>query len=75
MPSNKNPLVTVHPGPGKLPAGTVNASAFIGGGGGGGGSSAALLAHITDPVDAHMASAIGVNPIDQIGRASCRERV
>lgn len=62
MPSTKDPISTVSPGPGKLPAGTVTASAFIFMGGGGGGSSAALLAHITDPVDAHMASAIGVNP-------------
>jgi len=61
MPSPKTPLAAVSPGPGKLPAGTVTASAFLFLGGGGG-SSAALLAHITDAVDAHMASAIGVNP-------------
>lgn len=64
MPSSKDPLTSVNPGPGKLPAGVVNASAFIIPGGGGGGSNAALLAHINDPVDAHMASAIGVNPTD-----------
>lgn len=60
MPSPKDPLSTITPGPGKLPAGTVPAGAllFVSGGGGG----AALLAHVTDPVDAHMASAIGVNP-------------
>lgn len=63
MPSSKDPLSTINPGPGKLPAGTVTASALLIPGGGGG-SSAALLAHIADPVDAHMASAIGVNPLD-----------
>ena len=61
MPSTKDPITTVNPGPGKVPAGTVSASAllFLPGGGGGAG----LEAHITDPIDAHMASAIGVNAI------------
>jgi hypothetical protein len=61
MPSTKDPNTTVNPGPGKVPAGTVSASAllFLPGGGGGAG----LEAHITDPVDAHMASAIGINPV------------
>lgn len=61
MPSNRNPVGLVNPGPGKLSTGVVPASALLFPGGGG--SSAALLAHITDPVDAHMASAIGVNPV------------
>jgi hypothetical protein len=61
MPSPKNPVSTVVPGAGRLPASTVSASAFIfPGGGGGGGSMAALQAHITDQQDAHMAGAIGI---------------
>ena len=63
MPSPKDPIATVNPGPGKLPAGTVTASSLLFTGGGG---SAGLVAHITDPVDAHMASAIGVNPISPV---------
>ena len=64
MPSPKNPVSTVVPGAGRLPASTVSASAFIfpGGGGPGGGSMAALQAHTTDPRDAHMAGAIGIPP-------------
>lgn len=65
MPSSKNPVLVVIPGPGKLPAGTVTASALLFPPGGGGG--AALSAHITDPVDAHMASAIGMNPLNAVG--------
>lgn len=65
MPSSKNPVTVVLPGPGKLPAGTVTASALLFPPGGG--SGAALAAHITDPVDAHMASAIGVNPLNPAG--------
>lgn len=61
MPSTKNPVGLVEPGPGKLSAGVVSASSLLFPSGGGGGS-AALLAHINDPVDAHMASAIGINP-------------
>ena len=57
MPSTRDPVTTVLPGPGRLPANTVSASALIFPPGGG--SSAALTAHITDPVDAHQASAIG----------------
>jgi hypothetical protein len=57
MPSIKNPVLTVQPGPGRLPAGTVPAAALIFPPGGS--SDAALQAHITDPVDAHMATAIG----------------
>jgi len=60
MPSTKRPALVVNPGPGKLPAGVATASSFTFSPGGGGG--AALAAHINDPVDAHMASAIGVNP-------------
>lgn len=60
MPSTKDPNTTVNPGPGKVPAGTVAASALLVPPGGGGG--AGLEAHITDPTDAHMASAIGINP-------------
>lgn len=65
MPSPKNPVTIVVPGPGRLPASTISASAFIipGGGGGGAGAMAALMAHITDPVDAHMAGAIGIPPV------------
>lgn len=63
MPSNRNPATVVNPGPGRLAAGTLTESAFIFGGGGGG-SGAALHAHIVDPMDAHMASAIGINPTD-----------
>ena len=62
MPSSNDPATTVNPGPGKLPAGSVPAGAIVGGGGGGGGAFAALTAHITNPYNAHMASAIGVNP-------------
>jgi len=63
MPSDKNPAQIVNPGPGRLSAGVATDSAFIFDGSGGG-SAAALHAHIVDPVDAHMASAIGVNDID-----------
>ena len=63
MPSSKNPVLTVLPGPGRLPASTISASAFIVPGGGGAGALAALTAHITDPVDAHMAGAIGIPPV------------
>jgi len=59
MPSNNDPSV-VQPGPGKLAAGQVPASAlafpFSGSGD--------LAAHIGDPIDAHMASAIGVPETD-----------
>jgi hypothetical protein len=65
MPSGKNPAQVVNPGPGKLPAGTVTASALLFPPGGG--SGAALTVHITDPTDAHMASAIGVNPTNAAG--------
>lgn len=57
MPSNRDPVAVVQPGPGRLPANTVPANALIFPPGGS--SDAALQAHITDPVDAHMASAIG----------------
>ncbi len=57
MPSALNPNDVVQPGPGRLPADTVPAGALLVPPGGG--SEAALQAHITDPVDAHMASAIG----------------
>jgi len=60
MPSNKDPNLVVNPGPGRLPAGVVTASALLFPAGGG--SNAALQAHITNPLDAHMASAIGINP-------------
>lgn len=54
MPSNKSPTV-VQPGPGKLAAGQVPASALafpLTGGD--------VAAHVNDPVDAHMAGAIGI---------------
>lgn len=55
MPSSRDPSV-VQPGPGKLAAGQVQASAIafpIGGSGD-------LAAHINDPIDAHMSGAIGI---------------
>lgn len=55
MPSNKSPSV-VNPGPGKLSANQVPASALSFPFGGGGD----LAAHINDTIDAHMAGAIGV---------------
>jgi hypothetical protein len=58
MPSNKDPKSTVLAGAGKLPAGVVPASALLFPAGGGGG--AALQAHIHNPLDAHMAGAIGI---------------
>jgi len=57
MPSSRDPVTVVQPGPGRLPGGTVPASALLFPAGGG--SDAALQAHITDPVNAHMATAIG----------------
>lgn len=54
MPSNKPPTV-VQPGAGKLAAGQVPASALsfpVGG--------ADVAAHVSDPVDAHMAGSVGV---------------
>ena len=65
MPSSKNPRGAVNPGPGKLPAGVVPAGALLFPPGGG--SEAALQAHVIQPVDAHMASAIGINPYDTLG--------
>ena len=62
MPSTRDPNEVVNPGPGKLPAGTVPSSAFISIGGGGSGV-ALIQAHMADPVDAHMASAIGIEPV------------
>lgn len=58
MPSPKDPTVVVQPGPGRLPANTAPASAFITPPGGS--SSAALAAHIADPVGAHQGSAIAI---------------
>ena len=66
MPSVKNPILVVGSGPGKLPAGTVTASALLFPPGGGG-SEAALTAHIIEPIDAHRASAIGINPTNAAG--------
>jgi hypothetical protein len=62
MPSPKDPALVVLPGPGRVPAGSVPSGALIGGGGGGGGAFAALQAHINNPLNAHYASAVGVNP-------------
>lgn len=64
MPSTKNPNTVVNPGSGRLPVGSVPASAllFVPGGGGEG-----LSAHITNPVDAHMATAIGVPAVYPAG--------
>lgn len=64
MPSTKDPNLVVNPGPGRLPEGSVVASSltFVSGGG----SDAGLTAHITDPVDAHMASAIGIPEYDPL---------
>ena len=66
MPSPRNPATVVNPGPGLLPDSVLTASAYIFHSGGGGGSDAALEAHIHNPIDAHMASAIGVNPTDPV---------
>jgi hypothetical protein len=58
MPSTKPPTI-VQPGPGKLAAGQVPASALafpISGGD--------VAAHVNDPVDAHMAGAIGIPVIN-----------
>lgn len=60
MPSTQNPVGLVNPGPGKTLPGQVIVGSI--GGGGGGGGSGDLLAHIQDPLDAHFASAIGVEP-------------
>lgn len=49
MPSNQNPSASINAGEGPR----------VTGGGGSGGANAALIAHITDPSDAHPASAIG----------------
>jgi hypothetical protein len=57
MPSIKNPFLVVLPGPGKVPANAVPASALsfpIAGGSGD------ITAHVNDPTDAHFAGAIGV---------------
>lgn len=64
MPTNGNPFQIVNPGSGRLPAGTVAASAFVFQGGAGG--NVALAAHIHNPRDAHMAGAIGIPPIDPV---------
>ena len=66
MPSIKVPTSVVVPGAGRLPAATISASAFIVPGGGSGGAMAALQAHINDPVDAHMAGAIGIPAVNPI---------
>ena len=60
MPSNKDPNPAVSPGPGRLPADSVPAGALLFPAGGG--SESGLEAHIINPYNAHMASAIGVNP-------------
>lgn len=49
MPSNQNPSASINAGEGPR----------VTGGGGSGAANAALIAHITDPTDAHLASAIG----------------
>lgn len=71
MPSNKDPIATVQPGPGRLPDGTVTASSLdfeLGGG-----SEAALQAHISDPENAHASSAIGTGSHPQLaGSADTR---
>lgn len=54
MPSSKSPTF-VQPGPGKLASGQVPASALSFPFGGGD-----VAAHISDPVDAHMANAVGL---------------
>jgi len=64
MPSSKNPITVVVPGPGKLPANVANASALLFPAGGASGVS--ISSHITDPTDAHMSSAIGVAATDPV---------
>jgi hypothetical protein len=67
MPSYKNPASIVNPGPGRLPAGTVPANALLFPVGSGGDISEELQAHIHQTIDAHLASAIGVNPYNAAG--------
>lgn len=92
MPSSKDPSSIVNSGPGRLPAGSVNASALTfqaSAGNSANSNNAARIAaleteatnisgqlgtlgtqltglqgHITDPLDAHMAGAVGVPAID-----------
>lgn len=61
MPSTKDPSI-VQPGPGKLAAGQVPASAIAFPFGGAGD----LAAHIADPIDAHMSGAIGIPEVDPV---------
>ena len=63
MPSTKNPT-TLTPGPGLLPEASVPEAAltFPVGGGGVGGSTGGLAAHLADPVGAHNAVAIQLQP-------------
>lgn len=63
MPSPKDPTAVVKPGAGKVPAGSVPISALTFPAGGGSGD---LAAHLADPVDAHMAFAIGIPEIDPV---------
>jgi hypothetical protein len=60
MPSPKDPNSTVQPGPGRLPSNTVPAGALLVNNPAGGGAS--LEAHLVDPVDAHAATAISLDP-------------
>jgi hypothetical protein len=62
MPSSKDPTSVVKPGPGKVPAGSVTISSLTFAAGGSGD----LAAHIADPVDAHMAFAIGIPETDPV---------
>ena len=59
MPSAKDPVATVQPGPGHAPPGSVTATSlnFTPST-----SGAPITAHITDPIGAHQASAIAAGP-------------
>jgi len=62
MPSPKNPITSVNVGPGRIPANSVDSSALtfpLTGGGD-------IQNHIADPVDAHMAGAVGIPPVHPV---------
>jgi hypothetical protein len=61
MPSTKDPVTTVQPGPGHLPDGTVSANALDFNPAAG--ANASLQAHITNPTAAHAATAISTTAL------------
>lgn len=66
MPSTKDPVVVVQPGPGRSPEGTVTASSLDFPPTAG--SNAALQAHINNPVGAHQDSAISTDGFGGVSR-------